>query len=79
MAKRLTKEEKERIILKYELAYERANPGKRCQVVPSSPGWYRVHSNHGAGVSQYRIGQFVEMTERLKERVERGEFTPEGL
>lgn len=65
MSKRLNPEEKEAIIAEYTLAYEAAN-GKTCEVTHYGSGWYIID---GRSWSKYRMATLVEMTARLRERV----------
>lgn len=68
MASKMNKAAKAAAIQAYELAYERANPGKRIRVKESSPGWYVLVDGYGKSRNKYRLGALVEMTDRLEDR-----------
>jgi len=65
------KQDKERVMHDYKIAYERANPGKQIRVKQTSPGWYTLVDRYGSR-GKYRIGHLIGMTERLNIRSDIG-------
>jgi hypothetical protein len=65
------KKDKDRVMRDYQLAYERANAGRRIRVRQTSPGWYTLVDSYGAR-GKYRIGNLIDMTERLNIRADTG-------
>ena len=65
----MAKPDRAATILAYQLAFEAANPGSRAQV-EYVRGWYLVKTSAHMPASRYRHATLLEMTERLRARVQ---------
>ncbi len=65
----MNKEDKSKIIDRYEEAYFRAN-GKTISVIMTAPGWYKLERigdpMSGSSVKRYRLAELIPMTERIE-------------